>query len=265
MNDNSTNDDVTSDTGVSTLGSVEKAFLILEQLKAIERGGVSDLSNELDLPKSTVHIYLQTFQQLGFVVRDGNDYALSYRFLEYGGQIRNRSKLYQVAKLEVDQLATDTGEVANLGIEENGYRILVYKAGGRDAIHDNAPVGEYTHMHWTALGKAMMAEFPRARVESIVETHGLPKANEHTVTDVDALFTELEQIRNQGYSIEDQDRRQGVLTIGAPIMDRSSDEVISAISVSGPKSRLDGTEMFEDLVSAVKQAANVIELRYSHY
>ncbi|MFH5801669.1 IclR family transcriptional regulator [Haladaptatus sp. CMAA 1911] len=265
MNEKTTNDDITSDTGPSTLGSVEKAFSILEQLKADERAGVSDLSNELDLPKSTVHIYLQTFQQLGFVVRDGNDYALSYRFLEYGGRIRNRSKLYQVAKLEVDQLATDTGEVANLGIEEDGSRILVYKAGGRDAIHDNAPIGEYTHMHWTALGKAMLAEFPRSRVESIIETHGLPKANEHTITEADALFTELERIREQGYSVEDQERRRGVLTIGVPIMNRSSDEVISAISVSGPKSRLDATETFDDLVSAVKQAANVIELRYSHY
>lgn len=262
---NPMNDDATNDTGADTLGSVEKAFLILEQLKTVERAGVSDLSNELGLPKSTVHIHLQTFRKLGFVVQEDNDYALSYRFLEYGGRIRNRSKLYQVAKLEVDQLAMDTGEVANLGIEEDGQRILLYKAGGRDAIHDNAPIGEYTHMHWTALGKAMMAEFPRSRVESIVETHGLPKANEHTITDRDTLFAELEQIRDRGYSVEDQERRQGVLTIGTPIMDRSSDEVISAISVSGPKSRLDESEMFEELVSAVKQAANVIELRYTHY
>ena len=265
MNGSSTNDDVMNGTGTDTLGSVEKAFLILERLKNEDRAGVSDLSNELGLPKSTVHIYLQTFRKLGFVVQENNDYSLSYRFLEYGGQIRNRSKLYQVAKLEVDQLAMDTGEVANLGIEEGGHRILLYKAGGRDAIHDNAPIGEYTHMHWTALGKAMLAEFPRSRVESIIETHGLPTANEHTITDSDTLFTELERIHEQGYSVEDQERRQGVLTIGVPIMDRSSDEVISAISISGPKSRLDEPETFEDLVSAVKQAANVIELRYSHY
>ncbi|WP_227378689.1 IclR family transcriptional regulator [Haladaptatus halobius] len=259
------NDD-SSETGAgNTLGSVEKAFTILEQLKTVERAGLSELSNQLDIPKSTVHIYLQTLRKSGFIVRDGDEYSLSFRFLEYGGSFRNQSKLYQVARLEVDKLALDTGEVANLGIEENGLRVLIYKSEGPEAIHDNAPIGEYTNMHWTALGKAMLAHFPTARVESIIETHGLPRANEHTITDADELFAELERIRERGYSVEDQDRRQGVLTIGTPIMNRSTDEVISAVSVSGPKSRVDESSRIDDLVAAVKKAANVIELRYSHY
>ncbi|WP_121743528.1 IclR family transcriptional regulator [Natronorubrum halophilum] len=248
-----------------TLGSVEKAFTVLEQLRQMRKTGVSELAKQLDLPKSTVHIYLQTLQSEGFVVQDDGEYALSYRFLEYGGDYRNESRLYQVAKPEVDKLASETGEVANLGIEENGLRVLLYKSDGPEAIHDNAPIGEYAHMHWTALGKAMLAHYPTSRVESIIETHGLPRANEHTITDADELVTELEHIRERGYSVEDQDRRQGVLTIGAPITDRSADTVISAVSVSGPKSHLDDQERFEELVSAVKKTANVIELRYSHY
>lgn len=248
-----------------TLGSVEKAFTILERLRATERAGVSELSRELDIPKSTVHIYLRTLRGLGFVVRKGDDYSLSYRFLEYGGDLRNRSKLYRVARPEVDKLMTETGEVASLGIEEGGLRVLLYKSEGLESIHDNAPVGEYTNMHWTALGKAMLAHYPRSRVESIVRSHGLPRANEHTITDVDALFDELEGIRERGYSVEDQDRRRGVLTVAVPIKDRGTDEVISAVSVSGPKRRVDDPERFEDLVAAVEKAANVIELRYSHY
>lgn len=258
-------DNSSSSEANKTLGSVEKAFTVLEQLRLMGQTGVSELAEQLDLPKSTVHIYLQTLQNQGFVVQEDDEYALSFRFLEYGGDHRNQSRLYQIAKPEVDELASETGEVANLGIEENGLRVLLYKSEGPKALHDNAPVGEYAHMHWTALGKAMLAHYPRSRVESIVESHGLPRANEHTITDVDELVTELEHIRENGYSIEDQDRRQGVLTIGAPITDRSTDNVISAVSVSGPKNALDEQERIEELVAAVKKAANVIELRYSHY
>lgn len=249
----------------NTLGSVQKAFTVLDQLRLVGKTGVSELAKQLELPKSTVHVYLQTLRDEGFVVQDGDEYALSYRFLEYGGGLRNQSRLYNVAKLEVDKLASETSEVANLGIEENGQRVLLYKSEGPEAIHDNAPIGEYAHMHWTALGKAILAHYPTSRVESIVETHGLPRANEHTITDVDDLFAELDRIRERGYSVEDEDRRQGVLTIGAPITNRSTDEVISAVSVSGPKSRLDEQERFDELVAAVQKAANVIELRYSHY
>lgn len=248
-----------------TIASVERAFEIIEAMADVESVGVSEFAHELDIPKSTAHIYLQTLETAGFVVNEGGNYRLGLRFLKYGGYVRNRLKLYQTAKLEVDKLAVETGEVANLGVEENGMRVLLYKSEVTDAIHDNAPIGEYTQMHWTALGKAMLAQFPDERVEAIVDQHGLPRATEHTITTLSALFEELATIRERGYSIENQDRRQGVLTIAVPIIDRSTDEVISAVSVSGPKNRLEETKSRDELVDAVQSTANVIELRYTHY
>ncbi|GAA0276123.1 IclR family transcriptional regulator [Halobacterium noricense] len=248
-----------------TLGSVNKAFDILEQIKSEGSVGLSELAHNLDLPKSTVHIHLQTLQNRNFVVQDGDEYTLSYRFLNYGGELRNQSKLFRAARSEVDKLEETTGEVASLGIEENGLRVLIYKSEGRDSIHDNAPVGEYTHMHWTALGKAILAHYSIEHVESIVDERGLPRANEHTITDREELFEELEQTRERGYSVEDQDRRQGVLTIGAPIHSRSTDDIIASVSVSGPKNRMEEDNRFNEIVTAVKKAANVIELSYSHY
>lgn len=248
-----------------TLGSVEKAIDILEQIKSEGKVGLSGLARKLDIPKSTTHIHLQTLQNRGFLVQDGNEYTLSYRFLNYGGAFRNRSKLFRAARDEVDKLEEETGEVASLGIEENGLRVLIYKSEGPDSIHDNAPVGEYTHMHWTALGKAILAHYSTKRVDAIVDEHGLPRANEHTITDRDELFEELEETRERGHSIEDQDRRQGVLTIGAPIHSRSTDDVVGSVSVSGPKNRIEEEDRFDEIVTAVEKAANVIELSYSHY
>lgn len=249
--------------GGTTLSSVAKSFDIIECLAGVEDAGVAELASELDLAKSTLHAHLKTLEQTGYVVNEGGIYRLSLRFLQHGGAVRNRDRLFRTAKHEVDKLATQTGEVASLGVSENGLRVLLYKSEEPDAIHDNAPVGEYTNMHWTALGKAILAHLPEARVRDIIERHGLPRANEHTITDEDELFEELEVVRQRGYSVEDQDRRQGVLTIGAPIMDRGVDEVIASVSVSGPKSRMD--ERHDEVVDAVQSAANVIELRYSHY
>ncbi len=254
------------DTGSgNTISSIERAFEIVDYLESVEEAGVTETADELDIPKSTVHIYLKTLAGLGLVVREGSTYRLSLRFLEYGGAVRNRSRLYRAAKLEVDKLARETGEVANLGVEENGLRVLLYKSEEADAIHDNAPIGEYTNMHWTALGKGMLAHYPRERVDQIIDQHGLPRANEHTITTREELYDELAETRDRGYSIEDQDRRQGVLTIGVPITDQSTNEVISAVSVSGPVNRVHSPDRLTELADAVKSAANVIELRYAHY
>jgi len=247
------------------IGSVLRAFDILERMVEQETVSVTELADELDAPKSTVHAYLTTLDEAGFVVNEGGSYRLGLRFLEYGGAVRNRSKLYEVAKHEVDKLAAETGEVANLGVEEEGLRVLLYKSAEPDAIHDNAPVGEFTNMHWTALGKAILAHLPDERVEEIVNARGLPRANEYTITENSDLLEELAEIRERGYSVEDQDRRQGVLTVGAPIFDRTSDEVVASISVSGPRNRLRENTSVEELAERVKSAANVVELRYSHY
>ncbi|WP_042666168.1 IclR family transcriptional regulator [Haloferax sp. ATB1] len=247
------------------INSIERAFNIVDFLEGERGATVTETATALDTPQSTVHIYLKTLESLNLVVRDGDSYRLGFRFLKYGGGVRNRSRLYRTAKLEVDKLARETGEVANLGIEENGLRVLLYKSEEADAIHDNAPIGEYTNMHWTALGKAMLAHYPPERVEEIIDQHGLPEANEHTITTREELYEELEETRDRGYSIEDQDRRQGVLTIGVPIMDQRTNEVISAVSVSGPVSRVRSPETMAELADAVKSTANVIELRYAHY
>ncbi|MFC6825084.1 IclR family transcriptional regulator [Halopelagius fulvigenes] len=256
--------DVESGSG-DTISSIERAFEIVDFLESAERAGVTETADALDIPKSTVHIYLKTLERLDLVVREGDSYRLGFRFLEYGGVVRNRSRLYRAAKLEVDKLARETGEVANLGIEENGLRVLLYKSEVADAIHDNAPIGEYTNMHWTALGKAMLAHYPRERVDDVIDEHGLPRANEHTITTREELYEELETTRERGYSVEDQDRRKGVLTIGVPIMNQSTGEVISAVSVSGPVNRVRSPEKMSELADAVKSTANVIELRYAHY
>lgn len=247
------------------LSSIERTFEIVEQIRQKESVGVTELAEDLNLAKSTIHSYLASLNNAGYVVNEGGSYRLSLRFLEQGGAVRHRSKLYQVAKHEVDQLAHETGEVANLGIEENGLRVLLYKSAERDAIHDNAPIGEFTEMHWTALGKAILAHLPKERVNNIIDMHALTRANEHTITSRDQLFEELENVREQGYSVEDQERRHGVLTVGAPIFDRTSDTVIASISVSGPKARLQGNTSIEELADQVKSAANVVELGYSHY
>lgn len=247
------------------LTSVMRAFEIIELIETREPVGVTELADELDLPKTTVHSYLSTLDSIGYIRNKNGSYSLSHRFLKLGGGIRHRSKLYQVAKHEVDRLALETGEVGNLGIEENGLRVLLYKSAQPGAVHDNAPIGEITNMHWTALGKAILAHLPKERVQEIIDARALTRANEHTITSSDHLFEELERIREQGYSVEDEERRYGVLTVSAPIFDRTSDTVIASISISGPKARLQESTSVEALADQVKSAANVVELEYMHY
>lgn len=240
-------------------------FDVVEGLHSLGEAGVSELADHLDRPKSTVHVYLSTLLEEGYVVKRGDRYRTSLRFLEIGGNARKRLGIYQAARPEVDSLSSETGEVATLGIEERGKRVLVYSSEPAEGVFDNSPTGQYTHMHWTALGKALLAQLPDERVESIVDEHGLPRATENTITEPDSLFDELEHIRDVGYSVEDEERREGIKAIAVPVRHADSRSPVSAVSISGPRRRIGADRVDEDLIESVMDAVNVIELKNKHY
>ena len=244
------------------LKSVGKAFKIIEALKTNEGMTMSELADEFDMPRSTAHVYLKTLNEIGYVVQQTNEYHLGFRFLEHGGYVRHRHHIYQAAKSEIDNLARRTGEVVDFGIEENGKRVLVYKSEGPKSVTQKPVTGDYVHMHMTALGKAMLATFEEKRVNEIVSRHGLPQATQYTITTRDDLHAELDRTRERSYSLENQERREGIRAVGAPL--EHEGEVPSAISISGPSSQLtDG--YIEELERQIQDSINVIQIKMRDY
>lgn len=252
----------TDDTG--QLESVRRAFDILELIDESDGIGVSELAKKADLPKSTAHVYLKTLSETGFVMNDNGTYRLSLRFLEFGGRVRQKHSLFHAAKEEIEDLSERTGEVASLGVEEDGQRVLLYKSEGENAVYDKTQTGERTNLHWTALGKAILAFLPTDRINRVIERYGLPELTENTITMRSELFNELETIREQGYSIEDEERRIGMRSVGVPIFSENGD-VLGSISLTGPKSRFSDERIESELVDEIQNAVNVIEIKYEHY
>jgi DNA-binding IclR family transcriptional regulator len=248
--------------GAKRVGSVQRAFAVIELLR--ERGPmrIEAVADALDVSTSTAHVHLKTLDEVGYVVHDGDGYRLGYRFLRNGVETRRQSHVYEVTRPEVDELAEKTGEVANLGVEEKGKRVILYQAEGTEAVYDNAPIGEYTNMHWTALGKAILAHLPASYVDEILDAYGLPDRQENTITDRDALSEELAGVRDRDYAIEDEERRVGIRSVAVPIV--VEEEVVGALSVSGPKERLDDARIQSELLPALRSHVNVVEVKYTY-
>lgn len=150
--------------------------------------------------------------------------------------------------------------MANLGVEENGQRLLLYQSEGSEVVYDNTPIGEYTNMHWTALGKSLLAHLSRERVDDIVETYGLPTKTEHTIATRESLHSELDDIRERGYALEVEERREGIRSVAVPL--NVDESVVGAISIPGTKNRLNDERIDDDLLNQLYDAANIITVRY---
>ncbi|MFC6993424.1 IclR family transcriptional regulator [Haladaptatus sp. GCM10025707] len=147
-------------TGTGTIKSVETAFAIMELLADTQQTGVTDIATTLGLAKSTVHNHLKTMCHLDYVVREGDKYRLSWRFLELGEEIRDNHPKYQLFQRHTENLATHFEERAQFIVEENGRGVYLFRETGRHAVRTDSGVGKRIYLHSTAAGKAILAHMP---------------------------------------------------------------------------------------------------------
>jgi DNA-binding IclR family transcriptional regulator len=252
----------TQDTPVP-VKAVRTSFRVIEALMTLDGATVSELASSLDLPSSTVHDHLKTLETEQYVVRDGSEYRIAVRFLELGGYARVRKKPYQVAAPEVKKLAEQSGEHANLMIEEHGLGVFVCVEKGKNALSLDTYEGMRVHLQTTGLGKAILAHLPRERVDAIFDQHGLPTVTSQTKTDRDELHEEFERIRTRGYAFDEEERIDGVCCVAVPVFDDQG-TVLGAISVSTPSAKLRSEQFREELPRQVLSAANVIEVNLNY-
>lgn len=240
--------------------AVDNTFAVVRVLKERNGAGITEVADELGLSKSTVHDHLKTLERQHLVVRHGDAYHLGMQWLDIGGFVRKRQRLYETAKPEADELAEITGELVAVTTHEYGQCVYLYQSEGPKAITIGSHVGVRLPLHCTANGKAILAHLPDSQVDRILDDVGLEANTENTITNRAALREELDRVRERGVALEDEERIEGTRGIGAPICRKDSGEVIGAIALCGPTTRLQGERFESELPELVRQVARVIEV-----
>ena len=171
--------------------ATKTTFTIVESLAKRDGAGLSELAQDLDLPKSTVHDHLTTLRDLGFLTKKGDHYRVGTRFVRLGAQVQHNMPIYGVAVPELRELAEITGEHTSLMIEENGLGIYLHTVESSNTVKIISIDGTATKLHTTAPGKAILAAHTREERDRIFEQHTLTAPTENTITDRQTLEREL--------------------------------------------------------------------------
>ncbi|MFB6142205.1 MAG: IclR family transcriptional regulator [Halorientalis sp.] len=252
------------DTPKRTVTAVETTFSVLEALEAADGMRLTDLATELDMAKSTVHRYLQTLLDREYVVKEGDTYHVSLRFLDLGEHARNREEGYRMARQKVAELADETEERAQFIVEEHGQAVYVHREAGSHAVQTDPGIGKRIDLHATSAGKAIIAEWPDGRIREFVDRWGLPSHTDETITDLDSLLAEVADIRDRDYAVNRGENIDGLAAVGVSVCG-ADDQPIGALSVSGPTNRMKGEWFEQDLPDMLLGFKNEMELniRYS--
>ncbi|WP_394231818.1 IclR family transcriptional regulator [Niallia oryzisoli] len=223
--------------------------------------GVSEISIELKMNKSTVHHLIRTMNKTGILVKAPNrKYRLGSKLVRWGNLVSNYYQKFYNAIPYLEELMIRTGETIHMAVLENNWVSYITKLEPKKAVKIQTSIGSYKPVHCTGLGKMLLAGNLDKDNRHIFQL-SLEKFTDQTITDHKQLIQELIQIEEQGYSIDDEEYEVGLYCIAAPIKD-SMGCTVAAISIAGPECRICGhkKEYISDLVSTAQMVSAACEL-----
>ncbi|WP_319415745.1 IclR family transcriptional regulator [Marispirochaeta aestuarii] len=244
--------------------SIERAFDILELLSRDPQGfTLTEISNRLDLHKSTVHRLLAGLLGRHYVEKAPrtNCYRLGLGFVHMSGMYLNRIELKTEAEYYMRELANLLGQVVFLAIRKDGEVVYIDKIEKFDSTHRFAIIGMRRPFHCTAIGKALLFDEPEDSLQRILEGEERVKRTEKTVTEVPELLSLIRKYRDQGYSLDDEEWEYNTSCVAAPIYDYRN-KVIAAISTAWSPHQT--RYSMDELGSLVRQTALKISARLGY-
>jgi DNA-binding IclR family transcriptional regulator len=239
--------------------SVERAARILAVLgSGTPRLGVTEIAEQVGLAKPTVHGLLRTLAKHGLVAQDDDTgkYSLGPAVLLLGNAYLDGSELRARSLLWAESLAQRANEAVWVASLSGSRVIVLHHVFRPDNTVQILEVGAAIPWHACALGHAIVASLAGPARAAALAADLAPLTGRTKTTRV-ALSRVLNQVRRQGYAVEDQEATVGDAGIAAPIFGRDT-VVAGAIGVVGAADRLLAPATRDELVRAVQESARAI-------
>lgn len=223
-----------------TVQAVDRALNLLEIL-AEDSGGarLSALARRAGLAPSTTHRLLTTLQRRGFVQQDirSGSWMIGHRSFSVGEAFSLRRNLVAPAYPFLRILRDRTRETANLGVIEAEEAVTIAQVESREIMRAIAPPGGRVPILNSGMGKAIVATWPDAAIERLIERQGLRPMTSKSLGSRDAVFDVMSRIRTEGFAVDDEEYVIGMRCVAAVVWSATA-EPIAAISVSGLAARV---------------------------
>ena len=219
----------------SGVQSLDRALELLEHLA--DAGGsmrLAELEAKTGLPLPTVHRLVRSLAHNGYVRQEpSRRYALGPRLIRLG-ELAGRA-LGSWAVPYLTELVGEIGETANMAVLEGDAVVYVAHVPSSHSMRMFTEVGRRVPAHCTGVGKALLSQLRDDEVRALLRRTGMPAQTTRTHTDPGALLSELGEVREQGWAVDDAEQELGVRCVAVPLQGAPA---LAALSVSGPSGRI---------------------------
>lgn len=225
--------------------AIRRAFAVLELFRDAEGElGVVQVAEGLGLTLSTAHRIARALVAEGYLAQSGGRerYRLGLQALLLG-QAAQRAMGMEVAKPVLQRLAERTQESVNLGLADVNHAVVIQRIESTQALRFSVDVGSIVELHATSMGKALLAYNDELR-SAVVLREAFPQLTEKTHATRASLLDDLEEVKQRGWSIDDEESMLGVRCVAAPVIGPDG-QARAAVAVQAPAVRMPDARLFE--------------------
>lgn len=240
--------------------SLEKGLAILsafgEQHQALTLNELAELTG---MNRASVQRSVHTLQVLGYMYKNPKNrrFCLLPKVLRLGFNYIVGNPLIRVAHPYLSQLASTCGETVNLTEPDGIDMVYTAQLVTLKFIPVITPVGMRIPMYCSSSGRAYLSGLPDNQIIQLLEKTNRRPLTPYTTTEIDKLMDKIEQCRQTGYTINDQELFMGDMGIASPIRSQQGD-ILGAIHISPPAARWNVQELEQKLAPLLIECARAI-------
>ncbi len=209
------------------------------------------------MTRAAARRFLLTLVELKFVGTDGKRFWLRPSVLNIGHAYLTGQPWWHVAQPIVEELARSTNESCSVCVLDGTDTVYVCRAAISRIVSSNLTIGSRIPAYCSAMGRALLAQLPPVHAKSLIDESPIQKLTPLTVTSRRKLMETVEKVRQQGFSLLDQELDLGLRALAVPIK-LPSDNVVAALGISVHANRVSNEALMQNFLPAMLERARQI-------
>lgn len=241
-------------------GTVHRAIRLMTVMAEAERAlGVSEISQRLGLPISTMHRLLTLLRDEGIVEHDSNEhsYRVGVEFYRISACVTASVSVVQLGQRCIDALSAELDETVALGLylPEQHAMTFAARADGSHALRYQIQLNRPLPLIWGASGKSILAYLPEDKVAETLEHASPSPTTGKPPPAMPALARELQRIRAAGYVVSFNEKIPGAYGLATPFFGPRG--VVGCIGITVPRERKKKYENQRTIASLIRCAVKL--------
>ena len=218
---------------------------------------LTEVAGRAGLSRAGARRILLTLEALGYVRSDGKLFSLSPRILDLGFSYLSSMPIWNLAEPVMEALVAQVHESSSAAVLDGTDIVYVLRVPTRKIMSISLGVGSRLPAYCTSMGRILLSALAQDDLMALLRASDLAARTKTTLTDAKEIAAKVAQARRQGWSLVNQELEEGLISLAAPIVDRSG-QMVAALNISGQANRTSARVMQDTMLEPLLEAARTI-------